>query len=87
MLATIDRAGKRRELWSNKEDRSAEAVWERHGYTTINPLDIENYKEIKWEGIEFNRLLTKDGILYRFNGWVGCYPYESCEIEEIGRIE
>lgn len=86
MTATIKRTGKKRELWSNKEEHSAEAVWTRHGYTSINALDIENHEEINWEGIEFNRLLTRDGVLFRFNSWIGAYPYQSIEIEEIGRI-
>lgn len=56
------------------------------GYEHINVLDVENYRDIKWEGVEFNNLFAKDGILYRFNKWLGNYPYKSFEIEEIGTI-
>ena len=61
-------------------------IMQREGYLSINPLDIEAYKEIEWEGIEFNRLFVKDGVLYRFNNWLGTYPYDRVEIEEIGTI-
>ena len=64
----------------------AAVVWEANGYAAVNPLDIENRKEIQWEGIEFNRLVSKDRKLYRFNGWVGLYPHSRIEIEEIGTI-
>ena len=46
---------------------SADSIMEENGYTLISVLDIVNYQQIKWEGIEFNRLYIKDGILYRFN--------------------
>lgn len=62
------------------------AIMQREGYLSINPLNIEAYKEIEWEGIEFNRLFVKDGVLYRFNNWLGTYPYDRVEIEEIGTI-
>jgi len=65
---------------------NAAEVWEDNGYVHVDPQDIENYKEIKWKGIEFNRLVSKGGKLYRFNGWVGLYPYARIEIEEIGTI-
>jgi len=62
------------------------AIMQREGYLSISPLKIENYKEIKWEGIEFNNLFMKDGVLYRFNNWLGTHPYDRVEIEEIGTI-
>ena len=61
-------------------------IMQRKGYLSINPLNIEAYKEIEWEGIEFNNLFAKDGVLYRFNNWLGTYPYDRVEIEEIGTI-
>ena len=65
---------------------SADSIMEENGYTLISVLDIVNYQQIKWEGIEFNRLYIKDGILYRFNYWTGeHYPYTGIEIEEIGK--
>ena len=63
------------------------SILEKCGYKHINVLDIENHKGIAWVGIEFNRLYTKDGKLYRFNNWVGEYPYKAIEIEEIGKLQ
>ncbi|GLB26569.1 hypothetical protein LXJ15735_28100 [Lacrimispora xylanolytica] len=64
----------------------ADDVIKYYGYNKINVLDIENHHTIKWEGIEFNRLFAKDGVLYRFNEWNGLYPYKSLNIQEIGKI-
>lgn len=66
--------------------RDAFQVSDEHGYSRVHVLDIENYNEIPWDGIEFNRLLEKDGVLYRFNGWIGEYPFGGIYIEEIGTI-
>lgn len=63
----------------------ADSIIELHGYKRLHPSDIENYNDNKWEGIEFNRLFVKDGILYRFNEWNGLYPYKSLNIQEIGK--
>lgn len=68
-------------------DVSVGSILEKQGYKHVNSLDIENYKGIEWEGIEFNRIYTKDGILYRFSNWVGEYPYKVIEIEEIGELQ
>lgn len=93
MVATITRTGKTVELfappnlYATAYQKSASDIWERNGYAKINPTDIENFETIQWEGIEFNRLISKAGVLYRFNFWRGEYPYLSIEIEEIGKIE
>ena len=84
MKVNIIRTGRKIQLPSGN-DVSVGSILEKQGYKHVNPLDIENYKGIEWEGIEFNRLYTKDGKLYRFNEWVGQYPYEAIEIEEIGK--
>ena len=90
MVAEINRTGNKIKISARPTDSKvcdAATIWEGNGYAHVNPLDIENHKEILWEGIEFNRLLTKDGILYRFNGWLGPYPYNrGIQIEEIGAI-
>lgn len=86
MQAKINRT-KRKIQFPSGNDVSAGSILEKHGYKHVNPLDIENYKGIEWEGIEFNRLYTKDGKLYRFNEWVGQYPYKAIEIEEIGELQ
>ena len=81
MQAKINRT-KRKIQFPSGNDVSAGSILEKQGYKHVNPLDIENYK-----GIEFNRLYTKDGKLYRFNEWVGQYPYKAIEIEEIGELQ
>lgn len=86
MQAKINRT-KRKIQFPSGNDVSAGSILEKQGYKHVNPLYIENYKSIEWEGIEFNRLYTKDGKLYRFNEWVGQYPYKAIEIEEIGEIQ
>lgn len=89
MEIIINRTGKTIELYP-KEDRykrEALQISDEHGYRRIPVLDIENYNEIEWDGIEFNRLLFKDGILYRFNEWIGEYPFYGIVIEEIGMIK
>lgn len=86
MKIKINRTGKKIEI-SSENDVFIGSILEKHDYKHVNPLDIENYKCIEWQGIEFNRLYTKDGILYRFNEWVGEYPYKAIEIEEIGEQE
>ena len=63
------------------------SIMKKEGYQKVNPLDIKGYEKIKWVGIEFNNLFTKDGVLYRFNNWLGVYPYDRIEIEEIGTVE
>ena len=86
MKANIIRTKRKIQIQSDK-DIFVGSILEKCGYKSINVLDIENQKEIQWEGIEFNRLYTKDGILYRFNNWVGEYPYKAIEIEEIGELQ
>lgn len=86
MEAKINRTKRKIQIQSDR-DVFVGSILEKHGYKHVNPLDIENYKGIEWEGIEFNRLYTKDGILYRFNNWVGEYPYKAIEIEEIGKLQ
>ena len=86
MQAKINRT-KRKIQFPSGNDVSAGSSLEKQDYKHVNPLDIENYKGIEWEGIEFNRLYTKDGKLYRFNEWVGQYPYKAIEIEEIGELQ
>lgn len=58
-----------------------------HGYTPVSVLDIVNYREIEWEGIEYNRLYRKGTALYRFNEWFKCGTRNSVLIQEIGIIK
>lgn len=97
MNAIINRTYNKIKL-SNKhyKERSAFLLAERYGYKGILIYKLSNYKDIKWEGIEFNRLMEKDNILYRFNCWynddnsqrLGFNQifWDGIEIEEIGRI-
>lgn len=87
MKANIIRTRRKIQIQSDR-DVFVGSILEKCGYKHVNPLDIENYKDIQWEGIEFNRLYTKDGKLYRFNNWVGeQHPYKAIEIEEIGELQ
>ena len=88
MKVELNRAGRKIELCS-KDQRFADAfeIIKENGYERVNALDVENWKDVQWEGIEFNRLFVKDGIFYRFNNWLGEYPYKSVEVEEIGRVK
>ena len=83
MKVTINRTGRKIEI-APDNGVFVGSILENHGYKHINVLDIENYKDVEWQGIEFNRLYAKDGILYRFNEWRGNFPYKAIEIEEIG---
>ena len=87
--AHIQRTGKVIELHPVKtlNPVAAFTVAEENGYRHLDALDIKNGADIQWEGIEFNRLLEKGGKLYRFNGWLGRYPYKDIEIEEIGTVK
>lgn len=88
MKAFIQRTGKITSLaGSGKKNPAAFDIAAQYGYKSVNVLDLDNYQDIIWEGIEFNRLLAKDGVLYRFNEWFGKYPFDGILIEEIGRLE
>lgn len=87
MKAKINRT-KRKIYFPSRNDIFVGSILEKYGYKHVCVLDIENQKDIQWEGIEFNRLYTKDGVLYRFNNWVGeQHPYKTIEIEEIGKLK
>ena len=86
MKIKINRTQKKIQIPSNA-DISVSNILKQNGYKHVNVLDIENYKNIQWDGNEFNRLFTKNNILYRFNEWVGeKHPYKAIEIEEIGQL-
>lgn len=89
MKIIINRTGKKItfDKQKNKSYYIADDLLNEYGYTKISVLDFENYNTIKWIGIEFNRLYTKNNIVYRFNCWLGSYPWTDAEIEEIGKIE
>lgn len=92
MTAIIDRTGKKKELFpkENQYCRDAMVIAEENGYRHISIHDIENANELyddgRWEGIEFNRLLVKDDVLYKFVEWIGEYPFIGIAVEEIGII-
>lgn len=86
MEISIVRTGKKIQL-SNKENplcRDAMQIANANGYRRILVSKIENVDEIYWQGIEFNRLLIKDGVVFRFNRWVAV---GKIEIEEIGGVK
>lgn len=75
-----------RTIINAEKDISVDAAMKREGYIYVNVLDIDNRNGINWHGIEFNRLFSKGNSLYRFNHWLGEYPYKSFEIEKIGIV-
>lgn len=85
MKIEINRTGRKIEIYE-KHSIDAFEIIKAEGYEWVNALDVENRDDVQWEGIEFNRLFIKDGILYRFNEWLGEYPFKGVEIEEIGRV-
>jgi len=85
MRVEIMRTGRKRGLIKKGNERIANDVAMEYGYRKVNVLDIENYENIQWEGIEFNRLFAKDGILYVFKHWLGKFPFEGIVLEEIGK--
>ena len=90
MKIKINRTGNRVCLLRNEDttySRAAFEICDSYGYRRIPVLDIENYDFIEWQGIEYNRLLEKDGVIYKFVGWVGKYPFDGITIEEIGYLE
>ena len=87
MKIIINRAGHKIVLSNLEHSVDAVEVIKSHGYERVNILLIEGFADIPWEGIEFNRLFSKDGILFRFNNWLGEHPYRAVEIEEIGRVK
>lgn len=87
MTVNINRTGERLALLRNEDTkytRAAYEIWETYGFRKIAVLDIENYNEVPWDGIEYNRLLQRDGVLYRFVEWLGRYPYDGIIVEKIG---
>lgn len=87
MIIEINRTGKKIVLNKQKGKNygSVNTLLAEYGYNSINVLNYDNHNNIKWEGIEFNRLFKKDNIIYRFNHWTGeAYPWDGAEIEEIG---
>jgi len=89
MLIEMNRTGKKLILEKTRETKDTPYdidVAEAYGYRKIDALDFENCLDVQWDGIEFNRLVVKDDVIYRFNEWVGKYPhYDGIEIEEIGK--
>lgn len=75
-----------------KKESNVDSFLDKFGFVHIDPLDIEDFEKIPWEGIEFNRLYyskNNKGILpavYRFNKWIGEYPFDGVELQEIGYI-
>lgn len=83
----IYRSGTRLPLAKTKETKHSNYAYDitdAYGFSHINPLDIIDYEEIDWKGIEFNRLLTRDNRLYKFVEWFGNYPREGVVVECIG---
>ena len=88
MIIEINRTGKKiiLEQQVNRKYVIADNLLNEYGYFKTNVVNYDNHRNIEWDGIEFNRLFKKDGIIYRFNRWLGKeYPWDAIEIEEIGR--
>lgn len=88
MNITINRTSRILELPKiETNDIDAHALAEKYGFRWIHPFDIDNFESISWKGIEFNRLYEKNGVVYKFNQWIGLgYPYGGIELQEIGFI-
>lgn len=86
MYAKINRTGEKINLFpkENQFCRDAMAVAEENGYEHISVHAIDNFHDLPWKGIEFNRLLVKDNGLYWFVEWIGNYPFIGIVIEKIG---
>ena len=89
MVVSINRTGKQIHLFSrnNPNCRAVFEISDEYGYRHVHALEIENFDEINWHGIEFNGLLVKDNVLYKFVEWIGDFPFDGITIEEIGRIQ
>ena len=87
VTVNINRTGERFALLRNERTKytnSASEIGDAYGFKHIDALDIENYGEVLWDGIEYNRLLQREGVLYRFVEWLGRYPYDGIIVEKIG---
>jgi hypothetical protein len=83
----IQRTKKRLALLRNKDTKDTKAafeIWGSYGYKHISALDVKNFNEVPWDGVEYNNLLEKGGILYKFVEWLGHYPFDGIVIENIG---
>ena len=87
MKATINRTLEVLYLEKKGCEVSASDIAEAYGFKHVDVLDIENHQEIKWDGIEFNRLYAKYGELWRFDKWYSKYPFSGIILERIGTIE
>ena len=87
MIVQINRTSRILELPRLQNECCVRDVAKRYGFQSLLVSDIENADKISWEGIEFNHLYIKDGIVYRFSKWTGeKFPYTGIELEEIGFI-
>ena len=86
MNITINRTSRFLELPKINNEIDVLTLAEKYGFRWVHPFDIENFESISWEGLEFNRLYEKNGVIYRFNQWILTYPYEGIELQEIGFI-
>ena len=83
MKVIINRT-KEKLILPNDKEIFADVVAHNHGFMRLQTSDIDNINDIQWEGIEFNRLFWKGNKVYRFNNWLGSYPYNAIVLEEIG---
>lgn len=85
MKIIIDRNNPIIHLDAGKE-LSVDNIMGREGYKHINPLDIENFEQCKFIGIEFNRLFIQKNNVFVFLEWDSPYPYKSISIKKIGEV-
>lgn len=86
MKVIINRTQRIRVLRKLDGEYGAQDVANCYGFKKVDPYDIDDLDSILWEGIEFNRLFKKDGVIYRFNEWTGEYPFDGIELQEIGFV-
>lgn len=69
-----------------KEESFIYTTMLREGYQYLNPLDIENFEECNFHGIEFNNLFIKgnDVFVYLQSDGLECKTFS---ITKIGEIE
>lgn len=82
----IQRDGIKTTFFPKAKTCDAIDILKQNGFVRLNPLHIENYESIQWEGIEFNRLIIRggDNAVWRFNHWIN---QDCVEAEIIGYME
>lgn len=81
----LQRDGIKTTFFSKAKTCDAVDVLKQNGFARLNALDIDDWENIEWDGIEFNRLIIRggDNAVWRFNRWIN---QDCVEAEIIGYI-